>query len=158
MEHNSLEPGSTAMVIPLGRSGVVGTYSVLAGRRKFELVEPNTYTLNNYEEADLVLAEWQKLAQDAQRLYHKIDSGAQAAFFEMILHPTLAGANFHKIQILSAKNNVYARQGRNIANAQADEVLKAFRTDYELSKRYNDLLGGKWRHMMDQTHLGYSYW
>jgi hypothetical protein len=137
---------------------VAGTYSVLAGRRKFELVMPNTYSLINYEEADRVLAEWQKLAQDAQDLYGKMGSGAQAAFFEMILHPALAGANLHKIQILSAKNNMYARQGRNIANAQADEVLKAFRTDHELSKQYNDLLGGKWRHMMDQTHLGYSYW
>jgi hypothetical protein len=137
---------------------VAATYSKLAGLRKFELVQPNTYSLIDYEEADWVLSEWQKLAQDAQALYDKVDAKAQPAFFELVLHPILAGYNLYKIQILSAKNNLYARQGRNSANKVAGDVLEAFRTDHELSKRYNELLDGKWNHMMDQTHLGYSYW
>jgi hypothetical protein len=37
---------------------LMNTYSLLAGRRKFELVDPTTYSLINYDEANKVLAEW----------------------------------------------------------------------------------------------------
>ena len=34
-----------------------------------------------------------------------------------------------------------------------------FNTDQELSKYYNEeLANGKWSHMMDQTHISYTYW
>jgi len=49
--------------------------------------------------------------------------------------------------------------GNPRANAEADEVRTLFRKDAELSDEYNHkLLNGKWDHMMDQTHIGYTAW
>ncbi|KAF2089896.1 glycoside hydrolase family 115 protein [Saccharata proteae CBS 121410] len=39
----------------------------------------------------------------------------------------------------------------------AQRVLDLFKYDHQLSVRYNQLLGGKPEHIMDQTHLGYEY-
>ena len=50
-------------------------------------------------------------------------------------------------------------QGRARTNELADSVETLFERDAEITARYNtELAGGKWPHMMDQTHIGYTYW
>ncbi|KAH7030226.1 hypothetical protein B0J12DRAFT_322533 [Macrophomina phaseolina] len=137
---------------------VLRKYGILAGRRKYELVDPSTYSIINYEEADNVLTQWEELGKQAQSIYDSLPAAAQPAFFQTILHPVLAGGNLYDIHISAAKNKLYAAQGRTSANAYAQRVLDKFNYDHELTARYNGLLDGKWNHMMDQTHLGYVYW
>ncbi|MEI9978689.1 MAG: hypothetical protein WDN23_06745 [Edaphobacter sp.] len=61
--------------------------------------------------------------------------------------------------IAAGRNNLYARQGRSIANQYADETRELFAQDAALSDEYNHkLLNGRWNHMMDQTHIGYTFW
>eukprot|EP01113_Clastostelium_recurvatum_P038708 TRINITY_DN5819_c0_g1_i5.p1 TRINITY_DN5819_c0_g1~~TRINITY_DN5819_c0_g1_i5.p1 ORF type:complete len:1027 (+),score=219.39 TRINITY_DN5819_c0_g1_i5:249-3329(+) len=133
-------------------------YSMLVGRRRFELIDQNTYSIINYNEADYVLGQWTRLSMTAETQYRGIPKSRQAAFFEMVLHPIQAGANLHDIYISAAKNNLYAAQGRNSANDMAQRMLDGFDRDYDLTDQYNTILGGKWEHMMDQTHIGYTYW
>jgi hypothetical protein len=50
-------------------------------------------------------------------------------------------------------------QGRALTNEVADRARALFRQDEALSREYNETLaGGKWSHMMDQTHIGYTFW
>lgn len=137
---------------------ILETYGLLSSRRKYELVDPSTYSVINYEEADKAIAEWEALGKQAQSVYDALPAAAQPAFFQMILHPVLAGGNVYDIHISSARNLLYAGQGRTSANVWAQRVLDRFNYDHELTARYNGLLGGKWNHLMDQTHLGYVYW
>ncbi|KAH8905790.1 immunoglobulin I-set domain-containing protein [Coniochaeta sp. PMI_546] len=140
-------------------SDIVQKYGMYANRRKFELVEPQTYSVLNYNEADAILEQWAVIAESAQAVYDKLDADTQPAFFEMVLHPVLAGETLHRIYIGAAKNNLYAGQKRNSANDVINYVLSASNDDANLTLRWNALLGGKWNHMMDQTHLGYDgYW
>jgi hypothetical protein len=139
-------------------TSVVKRYSTLVGQCKFELVSPETWSILHYQEAENILSSWKTLAEDAQEVYGKIDSSGKAAFFELVLHPIQAGGNIHSLYIGAAKNNMYARQGRNSANFMAEETLRMFKRDHEISKAYNGLLNTKWNHMMDQTHIGYTYW
>jgi hypothetical protein len=61
--------------------------------------------------------------------------------------------------IAAGRNAQYARQGRASANAWADEVRRLFAKDAALTDAYNHkLLDGRWNHMMDQTHIGYTFW
>src|SRR6185295_1494126 len=58
-----------------------------------------------------------------------------------------------------AKNRMYAAQGRASANDWATKAKSLYERDAEITKSYNvTLAGGKWNHMMDQTHIGYTYW
>lgn len=137
---------------------VMNNYSVAAGRRKFELVDPTTYSLINYDEANTVLAQWQAMQASAQSIMDKLPTATQPAFFEMVYHPVTAGYTFYQIMIYSAMNQLYAEQGRCSTNKLAAKVLDLFALDHQLTVQYNSLLNGKWIHMMDQTHLGYQYW
>jgi hypothetical protein len=65
----------------------------------------------------------------------------------------------NELYIAAAKNRLYAAQGRVSANDYAAQMRTLFKADADLSAYYNDTLaGGKWSHMMDQTHIGYTGW
>ena len=137
---------------------VIDRYGFLTARRKYESVDSATYSVLNYNEADTILAEWKELSDAAQAIYDKLDADAQVGFFELVLHPVLAGYTVQQIHIYAGKNNVYSNQWRNSANDMAAQALKFFSQDASIKNRYDSLLGGKWKHMMDQTHLGYNWW
>lgn len=137
---------------------VMDKYSMYAGRRKYELLETRTYSLLNYNEAERVSTQWKNLVSEANEIYNGLSSERQPAFFELVLHPCMAGQIVTEIHITAGKNNLYASQKRTSANALADDALNLFKDDHELTQAYHTLLDGKWKHMMDQTHIGYTYW
>jgi len=138
---------------------LIDDYGRLSGIRKYELIEPNSFSILSYEEADKIMARWQDLAKRAQALYDQLSEAQQPSFFETVLHPVLAGGNMVDIQVSSARNQIYAHQGRNSANTWLQRVLQKMQVDHELTDRFHKLLGGKWNHMMDQTHINYmGYW
>ncbi|KAM5349609.1 hypothetical protein ACJ41O_006114 [Fusarium nematophilum] len=134
-------------------------YGMYAARRKFELIEPHVYSVINYLEAEAILQQWGALKEDTQSVYDALSDEYKAAFFEMLLHPVLGGEIVNKIQINGARNQLYAGQKRNSANDVIWESLDLMYKDSNLTERWNELLDGKWVHMLDQTHLGYDgYW
>lgn len=137
---------------------VMNRYGMYAARRKYELLTPQTYSLINYNEADNVLKKLETLVNDAQEIYQRLSPAAQPAFFELVLHPCTAGYIVTDIHITAAKNNLYANQRRTSANVLAKKALKLFNDDHAKTEGYHKLLGGKWKHIMDHTHLGYNYW
>ena len=81
-----------------------------------------------------------------------------AFFFELVLHPVKAFVNLNVLYTAVAENRLYASKNLIDANYYANRVKELFKNDSLLSVRYNDIAGGKWNHMMDQTHIGYTYW
>jgi hypothetical protein len=137
---------------------VVAKYTKYNGRRKPEMLEPGTYSLVNYREADTVAADYRGLAQRAGALYAALPAAARDAFYQLVLYPVKACAVLNDLYVTVAKNRLYAVQGRTSTNDLAERARELFREDARLSHEYNEILGGKWRHMMDQTHIGYTYW
>ncbi|KAA8913650.1 hypothetical protein FN846DRAFT_81675 [Sphaerosporella brunnea] len=137
---------------------IVSLYGFYAARRKYELVDPSSYSLINYHEAATVLDEWKALAARADAVHAQLPAAQKPAFFETVLHPANAAYALHDIHISAAKNILWAQQRRTSANALAEYVLRRFGDDHDLTRAYHGLLGGKWNHMMDQPHLGYMYW
>lgn len=129
---------------------IMTRFGMFAARRKFELVEPHVYSIIDYNEADAILGQWQGLVDDAQAIYDQLDESHQPAFFEMVLHPILAGQILHQVHIGAARNAVHANQHRNSANDLISRVFSSFNADGDLTARWDDLLDGKWKHMLDR--------
>lgn len=128
------------------------------GRRKPELMSPDTYSLLNYAEAERVLTQLQQLTDAAEALAKKIPAERQAAYFQLVLHPVLASANLTRLNIAVGKNRLYAQQGRANANRFGALAKEYFAFDKNLKDRFDAINNGKWRHFMDQTHIGYTNW
>jgi hypothetical protein len=138
---------------------VVSKYTKYNGRRKPELLEPATYSLVHYQEADRVLADWKAIVDEAESVYGQLPAEYRDAFYELVLHPAKACAIVNLLYVTTARNRLYAQQGRAGANALAAKARALFREDARLSDYFNHTLArGKWSHMMDQTHIGYTYW
>jgi hypothetical protein len=137
----------------------VEQYTRLNGRRKPELIDPATFSVTSYREADRVEQEWVSLAANVDKLVTELPEDERASFFELVQYPVDSCANLTTMYIAAARNALYARQGRVSANVYADEVRRLFARDAALSDEYNHkLLDGRWDHMMDQTHIGYTFW
>lgn len=138
---------------------ILSKYTKYNGRRKPELLDQNTYSLTNYHEFETVVADYNKLEAEAEQLYKQIPASYKDAFFELVLHPVKACANLNEMYYAAARNRWYAQQGRAATNDMAAKVTELFDKDAQISNQYNhELAGGKWDHMMDQTHIGYTYW
>jgi hypothetical protein len=138
---------------------IIAAYTKYNGRRKPELLEPTTYSLTNYQEAENLLGDYQKLKQQAERLYANMTTEKKDAFFQLVLYPVKACAELNELYVTVGKNRMYAVQGRASTNDLALRARELFREDEQLSRYYNETLaGGKWNHLMDQTHIGYTFW
>ncbi len=133
-------------------------YTTYNSRRKPELLAPTTYSLMNYREAERVVADYTGLEQRARRLFNTLPTEYRDAFYQLVLHPIEACANLNRLYVTVGKNHLYARQGRASTNALA-KARELFQRDAEITHYYNKVLAdGKWNHMMDQTHIGYTSW
>jgi hypothetical protein len=137
---------------------IISKYTKYNARRKPELLEPNTYSLVNYGEAESVVSDYQQLAEHADQIYEELPAETRDAFFQLVLYPVKACATLNDLYITAGRNRMYAVQGRGATNDLAGRARALFRADEQLAHDYNELAEGKWRHMMDQTHIGYTFW
>ena len=138
---------------------ILRKYTKYNSRRKPELIDTTTYSLTHYNEADRVVKAYDSLAAKAKKVGDQLPAEYQDAYYELVLFPVLASANINDMHVAAAKNHWYATQGRAATNQYAEKVKEDFKKDAELTEYYNTkLAGGKWSHMMDQTHIGYTYW
>jgi len=138
---------------------LLAKYAKYNARRKPELLSPDTYSLLHYREAERVVQDYHQLLVDAEKINASLPQTYHDAFFQLVLHPIQACANLNELYHTVALNRLYAKQGRSACNAMAEKARALFERDAEISKYYNQTLaGGKWNHLMDQTHIGYTYW
>jgi hypothetical protein len=134
-------------------------YTQFNSRRKPELLSPETYSLLNCREAETIVQDYNNLATKAEKIYRLLPAAYKDAFFQLVLHPVKASANLNELYVTTAKNRLYAKQGRAATNEMAVRCKVLYDTDSLLSYEYNKVMAnGKWDHMMDQTHIGYTYW
>ncbi|HEY9510573.1 MAG TPA: glycosyl hydrolase 115 family protein, partial [Verrucomicrobiae bacterium] len=138
---------------------IVSRYTKFNGRRKPELLEPGTFSLENYDEADRVIADWKAIVEKAETIYGELPKESRDAFYQLVLYPTKASTVVNELYVAVARNRFYAAKNDDRANRYAIRARELFQEDAELSDYYNhQLAGGKWNHMMDQTHIGYTGW
>jgi hypothetical protein len=139
--------------------GMLARHTRLLSRRKPEMLEPGTYSLVHYGEAEAVVREAHRLRTEAESLHARLPAEQRAAFFQLVLHPLKASALLHDLYATVGRNRLHAVQGRSSTNALAQRARALFQQDADLSREYNETLSdGKWTHLMDQTHIGYTYW
>ncbi|WP_246558912.1 glycosyl hydrolase 115 family protein [Hymenobacter piscis] len=136
---------------------ILAKYAKYNARRKPELLDATTYSLATGEWA-AVVAEYNALRTRAEAIEKQLPAAAQDAYFQLVLHPVLACANLNELYYTVALNREAAKTNQPTTNELAAKAKRLYDQDAALTRRYHALAGGKWNHMMDQTHIGYTYW
>jgi hypothetical protein len=138
---------------------LLNQYTFFNHRRTPELLDQNTYSLENYNEWERVKDEYVELSRQALQLYYLLPDETRDAFDQLVLFPIQACANLYEMYYAVAMNRALAEQGDAACNEWADRVKELYARDSVLNYHYNHVLAdGKWNHFMDQTHIGYTYW
>jgi len=134
-------------------------YARFNGRRRPEQMEPGTFSTLHYREQERVVADWNDLAERARAMAARLPAEKRDAFFQLVQYPVEASANLNELYATVQLNRLHAAQGRADTGALAARARSLFARDAELARRYQqDIAGGKWPHMMSQTHIGYTSW
>lgn len=136
---------------------IISKYSKYNGRRKPELLDANTYSFN-FNEWENVVNDYNQLLNQAENINQLLPAEYRDAYFQLVLHPVKACANLNELYYNVARNKeAYAKKWK-VANEYADKVKTLYINDSLITVAYHQLNHGKWNHMMDQTHIGYTNW
>ncbi|MEJ6982221.1 glycosyl hydrolase 115 family protein [Pedobacter sp. P351] len=137
---------------------ILNLYSKYAGRVTPEMLDRNTYNLETGEWKQ-VSDEYLKLEVEALRQYMALEPQYRDAYKQIILFPVQAMANLYEMYYAQAMNHKLFADKNPAANFWAEKVEQTFGRDSLLTYDYNNVMsGGKWKHMMDQKHIGYTSW
>ena len=138
---------------------MLNLYTLYNARVTPELLNEQTFSLENYDEFETVANDYKDLALDALRLYNLMPSEYRDAFDELVLFPINGMCNLYEMYYAVAMNKRYAKIRDLRANAFADKVKECFVRDSVLTVHYNrEIADGKWAHQMDQVRIGYTIW
>lgn len=138
---------------------IVWKYIKYNGRRKPEHIEPHTYSLLHYGEAENVLAQYDALVEAAEAIYEQLPENKKAAFYQLVLYPVRGSRNVLKLNVYTGLNRLYGEQGRAAANLYADLVAQVFEEEAADTDYYNNTLAnGKWSGVMMNGHIGQKGW
>jgi uncharacterized protein YbcI len=138
---------------------LIDTYTKYNRRVTPEMLNDKTYSIDNYNEWEQVRDDYNTLCLDALKLAYLMPAGYQDAFDQLVLFPIQACANLYDMYYAVAMNRELAKDGDAKANQWADKAHEYYERDSVLTYYYNHVMsGGKWKHIMDQTHIGYKSW
>ena len=115
-----------------------------------EVTGPTDFSFDHYNDARQRLADYEFLSDGAARICLELPEELRPAFFEMLAYPVMA-ANQMNRKFLFAQLNKEELEKGNVAGANwaASESGNAYALIQYLNDRYNTMLDGKWRGMMD---------
>ncbi|MGI4740878.1 MAG: glycosyl hydrolase 115 family protein [Janthinobacterium lividum] len=136
---------------------ILTKYTKYNSRRKPELLDARTYSLATGEWA-AVVADYNQLVARAERIGHDLPAAAQNAYAELVLHPVQASANLNELYYTVALTHEAQKRNQVTPTQLAAKAEKLFAKDSVLTQRYHALAAGKWNHLLDRPHLGYTGW
>jgi len=137
---------------------ILSQYAKFNRRVTPEMLNAKTYSFN-YGEWERVVSEYNQLALDAHNLGFLMPKKYKDAYDQLISYPVQACSNLYNMYYAQAKNQLLAAKQDPKANKWADKVVACYKRDSLLTHYYNKVMAnGKWNHMMDQVHIGYTSW
>lgn len=139
---------------------ILKDYLKMNGARKPEKNFPSTFSLANYNEAQIQLKKANDLYKRAFKTYEDVPEKLKDAYYQLVLYPAAASANIERWCIYSALNSMYADEGSMLANLYAALTDECKTIDESLRQDYNKKISsGKWDGLMSrELHIGYNNW
>lgn len=141
----------------LAIADIISKYSKYNSRRKPELLDDRTFSMN-YDELNRVTNEYSNLLKKALDLNNELPANYRDAYFQLVLHPVKASSNLYDLYTTIAHNKIAYSKKEQRTNMLADRAMEYYTNDSLITLEYHRLNNGKWNHMMSQTHIGYTYW
>lgn len=116
-----------------------------------ERVIDTDFSFVNYNEAEDRMREYDRISALGLKIMRSLPEQFRPAFYELVYYPVKGAALMNKKMLTAQQNRWYARQGRAATNKCA-AMVKAYQDSLDYyTEKYNQMLDGKWNHMMSIT-------
>jgi hypothetical protein len=116
-------------------------------------LKPTEFSFQHYDEAQRRLAEYQRISDTVEELNVQcsmVNGQWSNAFFELLQFPIQGAYQMNRKFLMAQLNQELLAEGRTAeANWAARQAQAAYDSINALNLRYNELLDGKWRGMMN---------
>ncbi len=85
-------------------------------------------------------------------------SPARDAYYSMIYYPAKAVINLYRMHLYAGKNHLYVKQGKTLSLEYAKKIDECIDLDERLKKEWANFKSGKWNHMQNASHIGFTDW
>lgn len=154
-EKNFAEAGET---LQKKISTVLTEYIDINHLRRPESLNPDIYHAFENLEADRMLKRAEALEKLSQEVYDALDEDYKDAYYSMIHFSAMASMNLLKMHLYAAKNALYAKQGKPVANRYGELVRECILKDREYYDTFGNFKEGKWDGMQMAQHIGFTKW
>lgn len=138
---------------------ILKAYTRMHGYRRPEVVYPDTYHVNHYDENTRMIELCHQIKVLADDVDGKIPEEAKDSYYGLVYYPAVAGANVQLMNLYAAKNQFYAKYGVAAAVEYGKRVKQCIKYDEQLTDYYHHgMSNGKWDKMMSSAHIGFTHW
>ncbi len=113
-----------------------------------ERIVNTDFSFINYNEAENRIAEYDRIANKSERILKELPDKYKAAFYELVFYPVKGATLMNKKMLTAQQNRWYALQGRASTELYASKVRSYHDSIGSYTTHYNQMLNGKWNHMM----------
>jgi hypothetical protein len=113
-----------------------------------ERMTDTDFSFHNYNEAESRINSYERIANMSERIYNDLPEAYRASFLELVYYPVKGASLMNKKMLYAQQSRLYARQGRASASLFADKSKACFDSLNVFTKQYNEMLNGKWNHVM----------
>ena len=106
------------------------------------------FSLTNYREVERRLADYQRIGKVVEDIYQKLPEDKKACFYQAAYYPVKGCELLNRMILDGQRNRWYAIQQRAATDGLARSVKACYDSLDVITKGYNELLGGKWNHVM----------
>lgn len=126
--------------------------------RRPEALNAGIYHASHYLEADRMLKRAESVERLSAEVFEKLPEEEKDAWYSMVHFSATASMNLLKMNLLAAKNQHYAAQGRAIANQYIFLGQNSIIKDRDLAEEFGNFKNGKWDGMQLAPHIGFTRW
>ena len=113
-----------------------------------ERIVNTDFSFINYNEAENRMAEYDRIANKSERILEELPDKNKAAFYELVFYPVKGATLMNKKMLTAQQNRWYALQGRASTELYANKARSYHDSIDSYTVHYNQMLNGKWNHMM----------
>jgi hypothetical protein len=123
-------------------------------------MNPNVFSVTNYDEANRRLADYRALLQSAEDVSGQIAPERRDAYFELVLYPVRMAALTNEVMIFAGFSRRYTQENQlALANIYATRSENAVaKINSETAYFNGELAGGKWKYYMTAKGTSSQRW
>lgn len=113
-----------------------------------ERIVNTDFSFINYNEAENRMAEYDRIANKSEKILEELPDKYKAAFYELVFYPVKGATLMNQKMLTAQQNRWYALQGRASTELYANKTQSYHDSIDSYTVHYNQMLNGKWSHMM----------